>query len=457
VPDVTQDANFPRAKAAAKEGLHAAFCFPIKHGEEVLGIIECFSHRVRQPDESFLKMLDALGSQLGQFIERENALAQQAYLANIVAFSADAIISISLHGQITSWNKAAENIFGYSAGEAIGKSISILWPPGQTGQEPAILERIGRGERIEHYQTLRLRKEGRLIDISLSVSPIKDAAGRVIGASKIARDITEQKRIERALAEAQQQLRGHAEELERRVQERTARLQETIKSLDSFCYSIAHDLRAPLRALAGFSGQLFNDYQAALDENGKDYLSRIKSAAARMDQLILGLLEFGRLNTAELQLETLQLPAVIRKALVPLEAEITRRHAQVQLNEPLLPVRASGMMLEQVFANLLGNALKFVLPEVPPQIEIWTEPRHHQVRVCVKDNGIGIKAEHAAKLFQPFVRLVNGSDYPGTGIGLAIVRKGVERMSGRVGVETNVGNGSCFWIELPAADTPVPT
>ena len=241
------------------------------------------------------------------------------------------------------------------------------------------------------------------------------------------------------------------------MQERTARLQETIKSLDSFCYTIAHDLRAPLRALAGFSGQLFNDYEAALDDAGKDYLSRIRTAAARMDQLILGLLEFGRLNTAELQAEILQLPPLIRKALAPFEAEISSRQAQVQLKEPLLPVRASGMMLEQILANLLGNALKFVPPELPPRVEIWTELHDGQVRVCVKDNGIGIKTEHAVKLFQPFVRLVNGADYPGTGIGLAIVRKGVERMGGRVGVESQLGHGSCFWIELPAATNPGPT
>jgi PAS domain S-box-containing protein len=450
LPNVTEDANFPRAEVAARGALRAAICFPIKHGEEVLGVIECFSRRVRQPDENFLKMLEALGGQLGQFIQRENALRQQAYLANIVASSADAIISISLQGEIISWNKAAEMIFGYNAGEAIGRPIFMLWPPGQAAQEPQILQRIAQGESIDHYQTVRLRKDGQLIDISLSVSPIKDAAGQMVGASKIARDITEQKRIERALAEAQQQLRGYAEELEKRVQERTARLQETIKSLDSFCYSIAHDLRAPLRALSGFSNHLASDYETVLDEEGKDYLARIRGAAARMDQLILGLLEFGRLNTAELQSETVQLLPLIRKALIPFEGEIAHRQAQVQLKEPLLPVRASGMMLEQVFANLLGNALKFVPPSVLPQVEIWTEPREDQVRICVKDNGIGIKTEHAVKLFQPFVRLVNGGDYPGTGIGLAIVRKGVERMGGRVGLDSQLGNGSCFWIELPS-------
>jgi len=180
-------------------------------------------------------------------------------------------------------------------------------------------------------------------------------------------------------------------------------------------------------------------------------LQRIKAAASRMDRLILDLLEFGRLNTAELPAEIVQLEEVIRKALAPLGDEIKSRGAQVRLKEPLLPVRANTVMVEQAFTNLLVNALKFILPEVTPQIEIWTEERAGMVRICVRDNGIGIKPEHIKKLFQPFVRLVNGAEYPGTGIGLAIVRKGTERMGGRVGLESEPDHGSCFWMELPAA------
>jgi signal transduction histidine kinase len=152
----------------------------------------------------------------------------------------------------------------------------------------------------------------------------------------------------------------------------------------------------------------------------------------------------------EVPAEPVELQDVVTKALVPLEKELETKRADVRLKKPLLPVLGSSVMLEQVLANLLGNAVKFVPPKSRPQVEVWSEARGSMVRVCVQDNGIGMKPEHLKKLFQPFTRLVNGVDYPGTGIGLAIVRKGVERMGGRVGVQSEPGKGSCFWIELPA-------
>ncbi len=449
--DVVEDSNFPRATAAAADDLHGALCFPLKLGDEVVSIIECFSREFRESDEDFLQMLDGVGRQIGQFIERKRAEEAQANLAAIVESSGDAIIGHTLSGVITSWNKGAERIFGYSAEEAIGKAIWMLVPPEQEQAEQQLLERVRGGEGIHHHQTVRLRKDGSMLDASLSISPIRDTSGQVIGASKIARDITEQKKIERALAEAEASLRQHAEDLERRVQERTAKLQETIQSLDGFCYSIAHDLRAPLRALGGFSNELFKDYSDKLDDAGKDYLRRIRGAASRMDQLILDLLRFGRLNTADLPAQTVRLEDVVRFALAQLEEEIKAKRAHIHVKEPLLAVRANSVMVEQAVGNLIANALKFVPNNVEPRVDIWTEQCDGVVRFSIQDNGIGIKPDHVKKLFQPFVRLVNGSDYPGTGIGLAIVRKGIERMGGQVGLTSKPKEGSCFWIELPNA------
>jgi len=261
-------------------------------------------------------------------------------------------------------------------------------------------------------------------------------------------------RLQREIAArelAQAELKLANSDLERRVQERTAKLQETIQSLDGFCYSIAHDLRAPLRALGGFSNELFKDYNEKLDEAGKDYLRRIRAAAARMDQLILDLLRFGRLNTAELPAQIVKLEDIVRIALAPLEDEIKSKSAHVNVQSPLLSVRANSVMVEQAVGNLIANALKFVPKTIEPRVDIWTEQRDGMVRLSIRDNGIGIKPDHVKKLFQPFVRLVNGSDYPGTGIGLAIVRKGVERMGGQVGLASKPKEGSCFWIDLPNA------
>jgi len=449
IRDVVDDANFPRAAAAASDALHGALCFPLKLRDEVVSIIECFSREFREPDEDFLQMLDGIGSQIGQFIERKRAEEAQANLAAIVESSGDAIVSLTLAGAITSWNKGAERIYGYSASEAIGQPIWMLIPPGEEDMERDLLQRLRTGAQINHYQAQRVRKDGSILDVSLSISPIRDSSGQIIGASKIARDVTEQKKIERALAQAEASLRQHAEDLERRVQERTAKLQETVQSLDGFCYSIAHDLRAPLRAVGGFSNELFKDYNHLLDDPGKDYLKRIRSAAARMDQLILDLLRFGRLNTAELPAQTVKLEEVVRTALAPLEEEIKSKRAQINVKTPLLEVRANSVMVEQAIGNLIANALKFVPRNIEPHVDIWTEKRDGMVRLSIQDNGIGIKPDHVKKLFQPFVRLVNGSDYPGTGIGLAIVRKGVERMGGQVGLISKPKEGSCFWIELP--------
>jgi PAS domain S-box-containing protein len=440
--------DFPRASAAIAAGFRTLLFVPLRVGHRLSGLMEVFSTAACEPDEEFVHMLDAIGSQVGQFIERKAAEEEQVRLAAIVESSSDAIIGKTLEGIITNWNEGAHRIFGYSADEALGKSIALVIPADRLEEETAILDRVKRGDQIASYETVRIRKDQALIDVALTVSPIKDASGRIIGVAKIARDITEQKNTRRALAETREMLRRYAEDLERRVQERTSKLQDTIQSLDAFCYTIAHDLRGPLRAIIGFSAQLLDQYRPHLDKEGIDYLSRIKNSGNRMDQLILDLLKYGRLNTTELVLETTDLEGLTRKVILSLEDEIRQRRALIRLKEPFLSVLASTVILEQVLANLLTNALKFVPRSIAPQVDIWTEPHNGMVRLCVRDNGIGIKPQYFNKLFRPFSRLVNEQDFSGTGIGLAIVSKGVERMGGGVGVESEPGKGSCFWIDL---------
>jgi PAS domain S-box-containing protein len=377
----------------------------------------------------------------------------RARLAAIVESSEDGIISKSLDGIITSWNEAAERIFGYTAQEMIGNSIAILIPDDQPDEEPGLLARIRNGHRISHYETTRIRKDGKRINVALTLSPIKDADGRIIGASKIVRDITERKRADKILSEAQARMVQHAELLERTVAERTAKLQETIDVLESFCHSIAHDLRAPLRALSGFSRELQETHQDTLDQDGKETLERIANAALRMDQLILDLLRLGRISTAELSTEQVDLQEILDDALSVLASEFKRVGARLKVCQPLHPVQGNKVLLDQAITNLLGNAIKFVRPNVPPEVTVRTEPKGKMIRVYVEDNGIGIKPAQIRKLFQPFLRLVSADQYPGTGVGLAIVRKAAERLGGSVGVESEPGKGSCFWIDLPSTDS----
>jgi len=371
-------------------------------------------------------------------------------LAAIVEFSDDAIISKDLEGVITSWNRGAEQLFGYTAEEAIGKSVTMLIPPNRLDEEPSILERIRRGQRIVHYETVRRRKDGSLLEISLSVSPLRNERGEIIGAAKIARDISEQKRAEEALQRAQAELREHAAKLEKAVSERTADLRATNEHLETFVYSIAHDLRAPLRSMTGYAQLLMEDHAPTLQEDAQQMLKRIQTSSEFMDRLLLDLLAYGRTARAELELGPVETQRAWETALFQCATQIEQSRAKVETVPPLPIVRAHEGTLGQVLANLLSNALKFVGPGVQPQVRFGGEGENSQIRLWVEDNGIGIPREQQGRVFRVFERL-HGPRYAGTGIGLSIVRKGVERMGGQVGLESTPGKGSRFWIELPRA------
>lgn len=250
-----------------------------------------------------------------------------------------------------------------------------------------------------------------------------------------------------------EQVRTQASELESRVAERTAELEEANAELESFGYSVAHDLRAPLRAMQGFGQALREDYAGRLDDEGQDYLRRIEASAEELDRLIRDLLDYSRLGRLEMRLLPVNLGEVVGEALDVLEEEIREREAVVRVENSLPVVTGHRVVLMQAVGNLISNALKFVPAGTPPLVRVAAEPRDGWVRLWVEDNGIGIAPEHQERIFQVFERLHGPESYPGTGIGLAIVRRGVKRMGGRVGVESARGQGSRFWIELPEVKT----
>jgi PAS domain S-box-containing protein len=382
-----------------------------------------------------------------EYKRAENA---NQWLAAIVESADDAIISKDLDGLITSWNNSAERIFGYTAEEAIGQPVTMLIPADRPDEEPEILALTRQGERIDHYETLRRRKDGSLVEISLKVSPIRDAYGKVMGASKVARDITGYKQTELALKLANEQLANVNEELERRVQERTASLQTAIEQMEEFSYSVSHDLRAPARAMQGYARVLLDDYGDRLDETGKDFLERIIRGGTRMDRLIQDILTYSRLSRREVELQTVSLDKLVRE-IVQQYPEMLAGGATMVIQEQLLSVIGHEPSLAQAISNLLNNAVKFVAPGTAPYVRIRTEQRGDHVCLWISDNGIGIKPEYQSRLFGMFERVHPEQRYEGTGIGLAIVRKAVERMGGKVGVESDGLTGSSFWIQLPAA------
>ncbi|RMD93133.1 MAG: PAS domain S-box protein, partial [Calditrichaeota bacterium] len=248
-----------------------------------------------------------------------------------------------------------------------------------------------------------------------------------------------------------QQIQLHAEELEARVAERTRALEEVNSELEAFAYSVSHDLRAPLRAMQGFSKALLEDFGDQLDEVGKDYAHRIVNAARHMDLLIQDLLAYSRITHEKMKLGPVHLAAIVEAVQNQLQGEIETRGARIHIRQPLMDVVAHAATLTQVLSNLLDNAMKFVPEGRSPEIRMWTEIKNGQVRFWIKDNGIGIDHRHIDKIFRVFERLHSIEAYPGTGIGLAIVRKAIERMGGRVGVCSEPNQGSAFWFELPQA------
>ncbi len=297
----------------------------------------------------------------------------------------------------------------------------------------------------------RLRKaDGSFRWFMARARPVVDREGKIVKWFGTCSDIHDLIQAQRELETAKEQVDAYAANLEHHVAERTAALQETVASLEGVLYTIAHDLRAPLRAMRGFTLALSEDYAPRMDETGKDYCDRIYNAAGRMDSLISDLLEYGQLAHRDLPAEAVNLEDEVHHALMELAQDIKARAARMEVHRPLQPVWANATVMRQILLNLVSNALKFVRSGTTPHVVIRTEATFDRVRLWVEDNGIGIEPAFHEKIFQIFQRLHANEIFPGTGIGLAIVKKGVERMGGKIGLESQLGKGSRFWIDLPS-------
>ncbi|MFN7137816.1 MAG: sensor histidine kinase [Limisphaerales bacterium] len=263
----------------------------------------------------------------------------------------------------------------------------------------------------------------------------------------------ENARLLESLSEAQRKLREHADELEERVVERTAKLQELVNDLEHFSYTITHDMRAPLRAMQAFGNILREDYARCLDDEGKDFLRRITQAANRMDNLIADALNYTKAVQSELELEPVDVKPLIQ-SIVESYPHLQAPEAEIEMTGQFPPVLGNKAGLTQCFSNLLGNAVKFVPSGKVPKVRVWAEERGEFIRFWVEDNGIGIPPELQGRVFDMFQKL--NHDYEGTGIGLALVKKVSQRMQGKVGVDSRQGEGSRFWLELRRANQPMP-
>jgi PAS domain S-box-containing protein len=362
--------------------------------------------------------------------ERKKLEAQRFALAAIVESAADAIIGTDLENIVTIWNGGAERLFGYAAEEVIGKDAFFLVPPHRDYEKPDMLRAARNGE-VQHSDTVRRAKDGRDIDVSITRSPVHDAAGSLIGTSRWVRDVTEQRRAELALAKAKDEALLANRELE------------------AFSYSVAHDLRAPLRGMNGFAQVLLDTYSEKLDADGRDWLEEIRQNARRMGELIDALLSLSRVTRSSLHREAVDLSASARATIARLAHGDPDRSVEIVV-EPGLHVHADPALVRALMENLVGNAWKFTTKIASPKIEVGAIEKDGALSYFVRDNGAGFDMTFADKLFSPFQRLHAATEFAGTGIGLATVQRVVHRHGGRVWAEAKVGSGATFFFTLPS-------
>lgn len=276
-------------------------------------------------------------------------------------------------------------------------------------------------------------------------------ANEIAFAAKSVAQFLQRRQSEEKLRLTQEELSRYTDSLERLTAERTASLREVVQQMEEFSYTISHDLRAPVRAMQGYATALIEDYGPHLDETGREYLERISRSSSRLDRMIREILTYSRLARSEIAVQPVSLDSLVRE-IVQQYSGLQASGGEIEIAERLHNVLGHEPSLMQVISNLLGNACKFVAPDRKAKCKVWTERNNGHVRLFVRDNGIGIKPEHQHRLFGMFERINPQSQYEGTGIGLAIVRKAMERMGGQVGMESDGVNGSQFWIQLPAAE-----
>jgi PAS domain S-box-containing protein len=363
--------------------------------------------------------------------ERKAAERELRHLAAVVESSDDAIVTATPSGLVTSWNRGAELVLGYSAAEALGQHMSAVVPPDRVHEIAENLNRLSQGHPVDHHETKRMRKDGVVIDVSLSISPILDDEGAAVGIASIMRDITTRRGKEVELAAAR------------------AELERSNGDLLQFAYVASHELVEPVRVVAGYADLLQRRYVGRLDEDGVRFLDAVESGAERMQALIHDLLQFSRLGREGKPMARIDCDELVRGILADLEQRLAEADATASVGE-LPALTADAGQLSLVFRNLLVNALKF-RSEDPPDICVSADRNGSGWRFSVRDNGIGIEPQDSERVFDMFQRLNGRDQFGGTGMGLALVKRVVERHGGQVSVEPAPGRGTVVSFTMPDA------
>jgi light-regulated signal transduction histidine kinase (bacteriophytochrome) len=320
--------------------------------------------------------------------------------------------------------------------EAVGRPINLIIPPDRSGEMPAILGKIARGEGLHNFESRRLGKDGQLLEVSLTISPVRDSRGRITGASTIGRDISERKRTEEALAQ------------------KTLDLERSNSELEDFTHVVSHDLKEPLRGIEAFSGFLAEDYAGNLDERGRSYLKVLQDSAVRLRDLIDDLLQLSRIGRVKPQYRYVSMGSLLEEIVQGMQFSLKDKDVDLHVDTDLPALVCDPVRIRQVFENLISNAIKYN-DKPAPLIQISCAADGDEYVFSVKDNGPGIDPKYHAKIFRIFQRLVLREEHEGTGVGLTICKKIIEGHGGRIWVESDgQGHGSIFSFSIPNSIEP---
>jgi PAS domain S-box-containing protein len=371
----------------------------------------------------------------------QQKLEELSRMATVVSDSNDAVIMHDFDGKILAWNRGAQETYGYTEAEALGRNVREIVATADREAALTLIQNIKQGKLVRSFELRRLAKDGRVLDVWLTSTLLRDEKGQPVAIATTERDITERKRTE-------EEIRELNTGLERRVIERTTQLEAANKELEAFSYSVSHDLRAPLRSIDGFSQVLLEDYMDKLDAAGQDALKRVRAAAQRMAQLIDDMLKLSRVTRSEMHLETVDLSAMAHAVLDELQRTQPERQVNCVIVEGIV-AKGDTQLLRAVLENLLGNAWKFTGKHGCARIEFGKTQREGETIYFVRDNGAGFDMAFVNKLFGVFQRLHTVEEFPGTGIGLATVQRVIHRHGGRVWAEGALAQGATFYFTLP--------
>jgi PAS domain S-box-containing protein len=401
--------------------------------------------------------------QLRQLEEREHTeklkeaacrIELQTKQNRFFTLSVDLLAITDFAGAIKELNPSWQRVLGFSESELKSRAFWDRMDHEDRTRASAAAEKALNGQLAIDFETLYPCAQGGERCFSWTVAPYP--AERLLYV--FGRDITERRKNESEIRKLNNDLNQRANQLQTANDELEAEvtirkraegaLQESNSALEAFSYSVSHDLRAPIRAMQGFAKVLIEDYGEALDETGRECADRIIHAAERMDTLVNDLLIYSKLGHTTLQLNPISSLEIALESVAQVDPELKAKGAHVEIVEPMPVVMAHGTTLTQIFVNLISNGIKFVGREAQPIVRISSQIDDGYATISFQDNGIGIAPENQARIFRVFERLHSADDYPGTGLGLGIVRKGVERMGGTAGVDSELGKGSRFWIKL---------